>query len=57
MVETEWQYSIDIAVGKELSETEKNRLTLALSKAVEDVLGKPKSGTVEIYSKRRVTEN
>ena len=49
----ELKYSIDIAVNRVLSETEKNKLILALSKAVEEILGKSKSGTVMIYSERK----
>lgn len=49
----ELKYSVDIAVNRVLSETEKNKLTLALSEAVEKILGRPKSGTVMIYSERK----
>ena len=49
----ELRYSIDIAVNRVLSETEKNKLMIALSEAVEKVLGATKSGTVMIYSERK----
>lgn len=52
-MEQELKYSIDVAVNRVLSETEKNKLMLALSKALEDVLGLTKSGTVMIYSERK----
>lgn len=48
----ELKYSVDIAVNKKLSENEKNKLMLALSKALEEVFGSAKSGTVMIYSQK-----
>ena len=49
----EFTYSIDVDVGKELTETEKNQLMVAMEKALSDILGQPKSGTIFIYSKKK----
>ena len=51
-MEQELKYSMNIAVNRVLSETEKNNLMLSLTKAVEDVLGVTKIGTLLIYSER-----
>ena len=43
-------YNINIAINKVLSQTERDRLMSALSKAVKDVLGTPEKGLILIYS-------
>ncbi len=51
-----YKYSIDLSVNKKLTETEKNKLFIALGDAVKSVLGKPAedgmNGLILIYSEK-----
>ncbi len=46
------KFSVDLAVNKVLTETEKSQLMEALSETIQKVLGKTESGTVLIYSEK-----
>jgi hypothetical protein len=52
-----YNYSVDLLVNKKLTETEKNKLFIALGNAIKNVLGKPKdgngiNGVILIYSEK-----
>ena len=50
MKKDELKYSADIYIGEVLTESDKNKLMVALSKAIKDTFGRVQTGTVVIHS-------
>ncbi len=49
----EYAYDVHLTVSKVLTETEKNKLMLGVSRAIRDVLGEAKGGTLLICSDKK----
>jgi hypothetical protein len=47
----QYEFNVALLVKKQITDEEKNRLTVEIGKKIEEILGKTDNGTVSILSK------